>query len=248
MASVFDHYETLLAPIYSWMAGGIDHALSVGTADVHEFLGAPGYAVDLGAGFGMHSIPLARAGFQVLAIDTSAQLLAQLRRHRVDLPVRVVQANLNDFAQHLSGPADLILCMGDTLTHLQSMNEIEQLLGNVAASLRPGGRFVATFRDYRRLPMGDQRFIAVRGDPQRIHTCFLEEKPEHVVVHDIIHECGPQGWSMKVSSYEKLRVSAGALSQMAEAAGLHCRIAPGPRGMLLFQAGQSLPLSNEGAA
>jgi SAM-dependent methyltransferase len=247
MASVFSHYETHLAPIYSWMAGGIEHALSLGVADVSEFLDAPGYAVDLGAGFGMHSIPLARAGFQVLAIDTSAYLLEELLRHSIDLPVRMVQANLRDFAQYVSAPADLILCMGDTLTHLQSMDEIEQLLCTVAASLRAGGRFVATFRDYRQLPLAEQRFIPVRSDSRRIHTCFLEETPERVVVHDIIHERGPDGWSMRVSSYEKLRVSAVALSRAAEAAGLRCRTAAGPRGMLMFQAWKSLPYSIERA-
>jgi Methyltransferase domain len=230
MASVHGHYETHLAPIYSWMAGGVDHALSLGAADVSEFLDSPGYAVDLGAGFGMHSIPLARAGFQVLAIDTSGYLLEELRQHSVDLPVRTAQVNLLDFARYVSAPADLILCMGDTLTHLQSMAQIEQLLCIVAASLQPGGRFVATFRDYRQLPLANQRFIPVRSDSHRIHTCFLEELPERVVVHDIIHERGPEGWRMKVSSYEKLRVSATALTPAAEAAGLLCRIASGPRG------------------
>jgi len=236
MASVLRHYETHLAPIYSWMAGGIEHALSLGAADVSEFLGAPGYAIDLGAGFGMHSIPLARAGFQVLAIDTSGYLLEELRGHSGDLPVRTAQANLRDFAQYASAPADLILCMGDTLTHLQSMDEIEQLLRDVAASLRPGGRFVATFRDYGQLPLAEQRFILVRSDARRIHTCFLEEMPERVIVHDIVHQSGADGWTMKVSSYPKLRVSANALSAALEGVGLRCRTAPGPRGMLKFQA------------
>jgi SAM-dependent methyltransferase len=236
MPSVFTHYETHLAPIYSWMAGGIDHALSLGASDVAGFLEPPGHAVDLGAGFGMHSIPLAQAGFQVLAIDTSAYLLDELRAHSLDLPVRTAHVNLLDFARYLSAPVDLILCMGDTLTHLQSIDEIDQLLRAVAASLRPGGRFVATYRDYQHLPLADERFISVRSDSQRIHTCFLEQVRECVVVHDIIHQRGPEGWSMKVSSYQKLRLSAMALRQMAQAAGLRCRTGPGPRGMVMFQA------------
>ena len=236
MRSVVDHYETHLAPIYSWMAGGVDRALSLGTADVATLVGTPGYAVDLGAGFGMHSIPLARAGFRVLAIDTSAYLLDELRRHAVGLPVTPVQADLRDFATHISSPADLILCLGDTLTHLHSVQEIEKLFRDVAASLRPGGRFVATFRDYRTLPQGDRRFIPVRSDAGRIHTCFLEQMPERVVVHDIIHELGADGWSMKVSSYEKLRLAPDVVSRAAEAAGLRCRTLTGPRGMLMIQA------------
>jgi SAM-dependent methyltransferase len=236
MTSVFNHYETHLAPIYLWMAGGLDHALTLGTADVRELLDAPGYAVDLGAGFGMHSIPLARSGFQVVALDTSSYLLEELRKHGTGLPVRAVQADLKDFARYITAPADLILCMGDTLTHLQNTDEIRQLLRDVAASLRPGGRFVATFRDYRELPVGNRRFIPVRSDSQRIHTCFLEQMPERVVVHDIIHENGASGWSMKVSCYEKLRLSPEVVVQAAEAAGLNCRSGPGPRGMLLIQA------------
>jgi 2-polyprenyl-3-methyl-5-hydroxy-6-metoxy-1,4-benzoquinol methylase len=232
MTSVANHYESLLAPIYLWTVGGMDHALSVGAADLAEFVSAPGNAVDLGAGFGMHSIPLARAGFRVLAIDTSAYLLEQLRQHSTGLPVMSVRADLREFARHISSPADLIICMGDTLTHLTREEEIGRLLRDVAASLRPGGRFVATFRDYRRLPSGEKRFIPVRGDRHRIHTCFLEQAAERVIVHDIVQERCEDGWSQSVSSYEKLRLSPGTVIQAAERAGLSCLSRPGPRGML----------------
>lgn len=236
MNSVVNHYESLLAPIYLWMAGGPDNAFSAGAADIAEFLHVPGYAVDLGAGFGMHSIPLARAGFEVLAVDTSSYLLAQLRRHGAGLRVKSVRADLREFARHISGPADLILCMGDTLTHLDSTAEVALLLRDVAASLRPGGRFVATFRDYRELPTGDQRFLAVRSDQQRIHTCFLEQLAEYVLVHDIVHEYGNNVWSQQVSSYKKLRLAPEVVVQAAERAGLVCRQRPGPRGMLTILA------------
>jgi hypothetical protein len=51
MSSVASHYETHLAPIYVWMAGGMEQALKLGASDVAEFLDTRGYAVDLGAGF-----------------------------------------------------------------------------------------------------------------------------------------------------------------------------------------------------
>ena len=236
MSSVADHYETHLAPIYSWMAGGFEHALSLGTAELAEFLGVPGYAIDLGAGFGMHSIPLARAGFRVLALDTSAHLLEQLRDHGAGLQLSAVQADLRNFTRHAAAPADLILCMGDTLTHLQSTDDLAKLLCDVAASLCTGGRFLATVRDYSKPALGDQRFVLVRSDSQRIHTCFLESMSERVAVHDIVHEFTKDGWSMKVSSYEKLRLTPDRLVQVAEDAGLHCQCRPGPRGMVTLLA------------
>ena len=236
MNSVLDHYETHLAPVYVWMAGGVEHALSLGSNDVAPFLDPPGIAVDLGAGFGMHSIPLARAGHQVLAVDTSRLLLAELRKHGKGLGVTAIEADLLDFSEHLRRPADLILCMGDTLTHLQSTRDVERLLRSVAEALRPDGRFVATFRDYRDLPMDERRFISVRSDSERIQTCFLEAMDERIRVHDIIHERVHDAWAMKVSSYEKLRLAPEAVLRAAERVGLRCCIEPGPRGMVMVVA------------
>lgn len=236
VTTVASHYKNHLAPVYVWMAGGVEQAAALGATDLAGFLGTPGYAVDLGAGFGMHTIPLARAGHRVLAIDTCGELLNVLRRQCVGAQVEAIEADLQDFALHISGNADLILCMGDTLTHLGSTAQVERLLRNVAGALRPGGRFIATFRDYRNLPKGIDRFIPVRSDADRIHTCFLEEAPEHVVVHDVIHERRAEGWSTKVSSYEKLRLSPDTVVQAAASAGLRCRIDAGARGMVRLQA------------
>ncbi len=61
MSSVTDHYSTLLAPVYNWMAGGADAAFALGAADLASVVGRTGLAVDRGAGFGMHAVPLARA-------------------------------------------------------------------------------------------------------------------------------------------------------------------------------------------
>ncbi len=70
MDSVRDHYAGLLAPVYSWMAGGGEAALARGEAELDALRLTPrgtAVAVDLGAGFGMHSVPLARRGFNVVA-------------------------------------------------------------------------------------------------------------------------------------------------------------------------------------
>ena len=57
MRTAKEHYEALLAEIYVWMVGGIDAALALGAQDISALAPGRGLAVDLGAGFGMHSIP-----------------------------------------------------------------------------------------------------------------------------------------------------------------------------------------------
>jgi SAM-dependent methyltransferase len=239
MVSVEEHYESLLAPIYLWMAGGIDHALAQGLSDIAGLTDRGGLAVDLGAGFGMHAIPLARSGYRVLAIDSSRHLLDQLESHASGLPIHTICANLLGFREHLVEKAQLIVCLGDTLTHLEGKGDVVKLFEAVADALAPGGRFVATFRDYTRLPQGVRRFIPVRSDSSRIHTCFLEELPKHVAVHDLIHERAGAGWSMSVSAYRKLRLAPGAVREALNAAGLEAAIEPGPRGMVRITASAS---------
>lgn len=236
LPTVAEHYARHLAPVYEWMAGGSEAAFALGAADVAAHLGRTRYAVDLGAGFGMHAIPLARAGARVLALDESELLLATLARNGAGLPVTILHADLAGFAQHLSGRPDLILCMGDTLTHLASPAQVRQLLNDAAQALAPGGSLLATFRDYRRLPQGEARFIPVCGDDHRILSCFLEELPAHVRVHDVLHERAADGWRMRVSSYLKLRLDPEQVSTWVADAGLCGVIEPGPRGMLRLHA------------
>ena len=235
MATVREHYAAHLAPIYLWMAGGIEHALRLGTLDVAS-LGLPArhddLAVDLGAGFGMHAIPLARMGYSVIAIDSSPELIDELGIHAQGLSIRPIVADLVDFRMHVPGRAARILCMGDTLTHLDSKDSLERLFADVAACLLPGGRFVATFRDYTRLPAGESRFIPVRSDESRIQTCFLEESGDSVLVHDIVHERHGEAWSMKVSAYPKLRLDPDWVVGELQRHGLVVERSAGPRGMV----------------
>src|ERR1700759_5599542 len=120
MADVVEHYRSHLAPVYTWMCGGFDAAVARGDMEIGAVLpdlANDSRAVDLGCGFGMHSIPLARRGCAVLALDSSSHLLEQLKAHAGMLPITAAEDDLLAFQRYLDRPADVILCMGDTLTH-----------------------------------------------------------------------------------------------------------------------------------
>lgn len=218
------------------MAGGVEAALAAGAQDVAPLVPGQGLAIDLGAGFGTHAIPLARAGFEVVALDTSRELLDVLRANGAGLAIRTVEADLLDFRRQVATAASLIVCLGDTLTHLESTGDVERLVRDVGASLKPGGRFVTTFRDYTHPATGDARFIPVRSDANRIHTCFLEEQPDHMLVHDIVHEREGAAWRMKISSYPKLRLAPAAVAETLRYEGLEPTVATGARGMVRITA------------
>jgi SAM-dependent methyltransferase len=223
--AVDEHYSDLLGPIYTWMVGDVDAAIDRSDAEL-DVLPAPApnegaIAVDLGAGFGLHAIPLARRGFSVLALDSCEALLKDLSQRAGSLPIRIVNANLLEFRSHLAAPADVILCMGDTLTHLADQSSVEALLADAAASLTPGGVFIATFRDYVTAPLEDEaRFIPVRSDSERILTCFLEYADTRVTVHDLLYQREGGSWRLHAGSYRKLRLAPQWVDRQLSALGL----------------------------
>lgn len=218
------------------MVGDFDHACS-NADDFYSNIDLPqgdgAIAVDLGCGHGVHSIPIARRGYRLLAIDTSALLLAELNSRVGELPIKTVVADLTKFKDHV-GPrsARLIACMGDTLTHLSSVEAVEELMRDAALSLSPDGWLALSFRDYSRDLVGAERFIPVRSDGERIHTCFLEYLPKTVVVHDIIHTLVDSAWRTTVGAYHKIRLHPDVVFAFAESNGLSLVYRQSLRGML----------------
>jgi SAM-dependent methyltransferase len=239
MTSVQQHYDQLLGPVYAWMAGGIEPALERGAAELDAIGAHPSngsVAVDLGAGFGMHAIPLARRGFDVVAIDSSAVMLDELSRQAAELPVQAICDDLLSFPRHLSLRPELVLCMGDTLVHLPDEKSVVRLVATVAESLGEAGRFVITLRDYSAPLTGPQRFIPVRSDENRIFVCFLEYTGSRVTVTDILHEREGSQWKMSVSTYEKLRITPEWLDDLLRRSGFAVTRDVNASGMLRFVA------------
>ncbi len=210
MATVKKHYENHLAKYYSWMSGGLAKQIEENRKffkDNHVKPSRSGVAVDLGAGCGFQSIPLAELGYRVIAIDLSKSLLAELEENAKDLPIEIINDDLLNFSIHCPDKIELFVCMGDTLTHLNTHRNIRRLLSRICNTLEIGGRVILTFRDLTSELKGLDRFIPVRNDANTIFTCFLEYEKDYVKVHDIIYGQKHNKWELKKSFFKKIRIS-----------------------------------------
>ena len=241
--STATHYDEHLGPVYTWMVGDLDAAFAASRAELDELdirSADGGLAFDLGTGFGLHSIPLAERGYAVVAIDSCKVLLDQIGRRSPELPITPIVGDLTAFRSHVPRPVDVILCMGDTLTHLEDLEAVDRLLDGAAATLKTGGVFAATFRDYATRPLhGVERFIPVRSDERRILTCVLEYGEDHVVVNDLLHEKVEGRWRQQVSSYRKLRLPPARIAERLTKLGFVARVDSGARGMIRVRAQRS---------
>jgi 2-polyprenyl-3-methyl-5-hydroxy-6-metoxy-1,4-benzoquinol methylase len=217
------------------MAGGLEAAFEAGATELAS-LALPSLphhlAIDLGAGFGMHSVPFARKGGRVLAIDSSQELLNSLAQSAVGLPVQRIKGDLLEFQSHVTEAPQVVLCMGDTITHLPNLSSVERLIEMVAREIASNGTFVITFRNYTVPLVAEQRFVRVRSDNTRILTCFLEYEGDVVNVHDVLHQRDGDEWRMTVSSYRKLRIHPEELSNFVQRLGFDVQRQVGMRGMV----------------
>ena len=209
MNTAKDHYDQQLASVYSWMAGAPEAAIR---RNYHLFRQLEidsmpkGLALDLGSGSGFQSIPLAQLGFSVVAVDFCAALLTELSDHANNLSIRTVHDDILNFSKWVEEQAQVIVCMGDTLTHLESLSSVQSLLLSVERALAESGKLVLTFRDYSVEPHGTQRFIPVRSDSSLILTCFLEYHKDFMEVYDLLYRRDGERWVLNTSSYPKLRI------------------------------------------
>ena len=210
MATVKQHYAEVLSDVYSWMLGGFDRGISKNVRFFEQHQLSPiksGIAVDLGAGCGFQSIPLARLGFSVTAIDLDAKLLDELKANSGDLKITVVRDDLINFERCVRKPIELITCMTDTILHLQSKEQVISLFQKVFTSLEKKGKFIITFRDLSLELLELDRFIPLQSDDKTIFTCFLEYQTDTVKVHDLVYRKERDDWKLNKSFYHKLRLS-----------------------------------------
>ncbi len=177
-------------------------------------------AIDLGAGNGIQSIALAELGFKVKAVDFNNRLLSELEAKIDNYPIEIINDNIVNLGTFAKGqPVCLIVCCGDTISHLDTFGQLDKLLLGCYNILVPGGRLVLTFRDYSIELTDNQRFIPVRSDENRILTCIIDYFDDRILVTDLLHEKENNKWIQKISSYYKLRVTTDKIIEKSQEIG-----------------------------
>ena len=99
--------------------------------------------LDAGCGTGRVAIELAARGFAVVGLDADPAMLAAARAKAPDL--RWIEADLVDTGAHLGEAFDLVALPGNVMIFLDRGTEPD-VVGQLAARLRPGGLLVAGFQ------------------------------------------------------------------------------------------------------
>jgi SAM-dependent methyltransferase len=125
--------------------------------------------LDVACGTGMHAIALAQRGYALVGVDVSAGMIKQARANAVEAgaDAEFEVAGFGALAQKLGGrrlqaeshdggpdqaPSekgiDAALCLGNSLPHLHTPDQLVQALADFAACLRPEGLLLIQNRNF----------------------------------------------------------------------------------------------------
>ncbi len=109
--------------------------------------------LDIGSGTGTYSIPLARLGYRMVALDNDQDMIERLREK-----AKAHNLDIESFARDMMGLDDLIedkydgiLCIGNTLPHLSSISEVQAFLKVVFNKLDTDGILILQTVNYDRI-------------------------------------------------------------------------------------------------
>ncbi|MEW6511984.1 MAG: class I SAM-dependent methyltransferase [Bacteroidota bacterium] len=121
-------------------------------------------ALDAGSGTGFHSLMLARLGVSVTAVDASPVMLERLGAHAraMNLHVTCVETTFQKLSGAVAGPFDAVFCLGNSLPHLLTEDDLRCTLENFRDVLRPGGLLYLQLLNYHRILAERKRVQNVR--------------------------------------------------------------------------------------
>jgi glycine/sarcosine N-methyltransferase len=109
--------------------------------------------LDCACGIGTQSLGLAAKGFDVTGSDLSGAAVQRARaeatKRALNIPFSV--ANMVQLSEIGQSSFDAVICIDNSLPHLETDEDLLQAARQAHGKLRPGGSFIGSIRDYDQL-------------------------------------------------------------------------------------------------
>ncbi len=107
-----------------------------------KFGSKPHLVLELGCGTGNLTLELAKRGYEMIGLDSSADMLdvASNKAKRKGLDILFIHQDMREF--ELFGTVDAVICMLDSINYVTKKRDLEQVFRLVHNYLNPGGLFI----------------------------------------------------------------------------------------------------------
>jgi 2-polyprenyl-3-methyl-5-hydroxy-6-metoxy-1,4-benzoquinol methylase len=117
--------------------------------------------LDAACGTGMHAIALAQRGYEAVGADLRAGMIERARANAVaaGAEVRFEVAGFGELSARVGSGFDAVLCLGNSLPHVLTMEAWHATLSDFANCLRPGGLLLIQNRNFDRIAACRERWM-----------------------------------------------------------------------------------------
>jgi SAM-dependent methyltransferase len=131
-----------------------------GYAEVLHTLPPRARILDCACGIGIHSLALARRGYDVRGADASAGMIAEARRRAAlaGLAVEFATCSWAELPKTFARHFDLVFCYGNAIGHCRTPEEMVASLCGMRAVLKPGGVLAIDSRNWAKVRRERVRF------------------------------------------------------------------------------------------
>jgi glycine/sarcosine N-methyltransferase len=160
----------------------------------------------------MHAIALAQRGFAPAGADLSAGMIERARANtasageKISFEVVGFGGQARAFALHPLFPFDALLCLGNSLPHLLSAEDLSAALADFAACLRPGGLLLVQNRNFDAVMAHRERWMEPQSHRQDqsewVFLRFYDYDPDGLIAFNILtlQREGEGAWKQNVTT------------------------------------------------
>ncbi len=171
-------FYKVLSPYYDFIFPLNHNALSFLSSYFNK--GEP--LLDIGAGTGSMAIALAEKGCKVTAIEPEETMAEHIRLKAAasGTPLSIHTKSMEQIEQ-LQETFDGIYCIGNTLAHLQNLEELESFLDNCLKKLNQNGKLILQLVNYDNVMTNDHFSFPVIKKENFVFTRQYAKKEENIL-------------------------------------------------------------------
>jgi SAM-dependent methyltransferase len=121
--------------------------------------------LDMACGSGRHAVALASLGCQVVGFDTSKGMISAARSHaeKARIEVEFLITDMECFSSKVDGSFDVVLCLGNSLALLPSLEVMQKVIQSVYDALTSSGSFIFQVLNFEEIINSKFRFFPIKG-------------------------------------------------------------------------------------
>lgn len=163
--------------------------------------------LDCACGTGQHVILFRKMGYKVKGSDISPSMIRKAKTNlkNLDLKIPIKISDFRNLTKVWNEKFDAVICVGNSLPHLFSNDDILKALGEMSKLLNEKGILILGQRNFEKLVKFQTRFFPISFRDDEIFFYVLDYFPKKIVFNVIDLEINTKKFTVYSTEYNPLK-------------------------------------------